>query len=124
MNLELGQSLALAGLTAASETHGQAGLPGLSQIPILGFLFGSNSEQSSKTENVVFIVPSVIDTVSMQQRSLIDEALADYENTPRLEEARTLPSGRNKPSRSVVHATANQKEQQCVLSASSASDRC
>jgi len=99
VNLELGQSLALAGLTSANETHGQAGLPGLSQIPILGLLFGSNSEQSSQTENVVFIVPSVIDTVSMQQRSLIDEALVAYEKYDGdLEEApQLMPSGRNIP---------------------------
>lgn len=78
VNLELGQSLVLAGLTSASETHGQTGLPGLSQIPILGLLFGTNNAQSSQTENVVFIVPTVIDTVSMQQRALIDEALDAY----------------------------------------------
>jgi pilus assembly protein CpaC len=80
VNLELGQSLALAGLTSASEAHGQSGLAGLSQIPILGILFGSNSEQSSQTENVVFIVPSVIDTVGAHQKALIDEALAAYED--------------------------------------------
>lgn len=91
VNLELGQSLALAGLTSANEAHSQSGLPGLSQIPILGLLFGSNSEQSQQTENVVFIVPSVIDTVSMQQKSLIDEALAAYETySGDLEDAPTL----------------------------------
>jgi len=99
VNLELGQSLALAGLTSASETHSTSGLPGLSQIPVIGLLFGSNGAQTSQTENVVFIVPSVIDTVSMQQRTLIDEALSAYENYEgELEDApQLMPKGRNVP---------------------------
>jgi pilus assembly protein CpaC len=79
VNLELGQSLALAGLTAASESSDHTGLPGLSQIPIIGLLFGTHGSRTAHTENVVFIVPTVIDTVSMQKRALIDEAVAAYE---------------------------------------------
>lgn len=79
VNLELGQSLVLAGLTAASQVQSQSGLAGLSQIPILGILFGSNASQISKTENLLFIIPSVIDTVSDYKRSLIREALDQYD---------------------------------------------
>ncbi|MDD9968209.1 MAG: hypothetical protein OXR73_18365 [Myxococcales bacterium] len=79
VNLELGQSIVLAGLSATSETAGQAGLPGLSQIPVLGVLFGSHARTTTETENVVFIVPTVMDTVSTDARRHIQEALQAYE---------------------------------------------
>lgn len=78
VNLELGQALVLAGLSAESEAKTRAGLPGLSQIPIIGALFGSHGSQVSELENVVFIVPSVMDTVSGTDRRNIDEALQSY----------------------------------------------
>jgi pilus assembly protein CpaC len=80
VNLELGQSVMLAGLTSANESIGRSGLPGLNQIPILGGLFGRHTEQSSETQNVIFIVPTVMDVVSMQQRAMIDEALQAYDD--------------------------------------------
>ncbi|HKO89790.1 MAG TPA: hypothetical protein VJU61_01485 [Polyangiaceae bacterium] len=79
VNLELGQSLMLAGLVAHSQLRSHSGLPFLSQIPILGFLFGSHSEVSTDTEDVVFIIPSVLDAVSLDSRSRIREALEAYD---------------------------------------------
>jgi type II secretory pathway component GspD/PulD (secretin) len=80
VNLEMGQSVILAGLTAANENTTKTGLPGLSQIPILGALFGTHAEQASDSQNVIFIVPSVMDIVSMQQRAMINEALQEYDD--------------------------------------------
>jgi Flp pilus assembly secretin CpaC len=80
VNLELGQSIMLAGLTAANEVVGRSGLPGLSEIPILGALFGRHAETSSESQSVIFIVPTVMDVVSMQQRAMIDEALQSYDD--------------------------------------------
>lgn len=79
VNLELGQSLVLAGLTARRETHSHAGLPLLSQIPILGAFFGTHSDRRQEAENVVFIVPTVVDAVSVQARQRIREALEVYD---------------------------------------------
>jgi pilus assembly protein CpaC len=78
VNLELGQSLMLAGLVSASQSRTHAGLPVLSQIPILGALFGTHSEVAQDTEDVVFIVPSVLDAVAYESRSRISEALDAY----------------------------------------------
>jgi pilus assembly protein CpaC len=78
VNLELGQSLILAGLTAKSERSSKSGLPGLSQIPILGLLFGTHGHQEEESENVVLIVPSVVDSVSMQDRGRLSDALRHY----------------------------------------------
>jgi pilus assembly protein CpaC len=79
VNLELGQSLVLAGLSSESVTKGRAGLAGLSQIPILGALFGTHTASGGGTQMAIFIVPSVMDTVNLQQRALITEALQTFE---------------------------------------------
>lgn len=78
VNLELGQSLILAGLTARSERRSKTGLPVLSQIPILGVFFGSHARAESESENIVIIVPSVVDAVSMQDRERVNAALKSY----------------------------------------------
>lgn len=78
VNLELGQSLVLAGLSASSEAHNQAGLPFLSQIPILGALFGSNVTARQDTENIVLIVPSVVDATSQASRERVRQALEAF----------------------------------------------
>jgi pilus assembly protein CpaC len=79
VNLQIGQSLILAGLTAKSERSSRRGLPFLSQIPLLGIFFGSDGKAREETENVVLIVPSVVDSVSMQARQHLSDALERYD---------------------------------------------
>ena len=78
VNLELGQSLILGGLTSRSERASKSGIPILSQIPLLGVLFGTHSNVEDQSENIVVIVPSVVDAVSMQNRDRVKEALRHY----------------------------------------------
>ena len=78
VNLELGQSIILAGLTAKSERRSKSGLPLLSQIPVLGALFGSHSQTEDESENIVLIVPSVVDAISMQNKERVQAALESY----------------------------------------------
>lgn len=75
VNLELGQSLVLAGLTAQSESSSNTGLPWLSQIPIVGRLFGTVESRSERSENLIFIVPSVVDAVPRDAHERVREAL-------------------------------------------------
>lgn len=79
VNLELGQSLVLAGLIARNQSRAHQGLPGLSEIPIFGPLFGSHAEQSRASESLVFIVPSVVDAVDAEARQLVQDALRQYQ---------------------------------------------
>lgn len=80
VNLELGQSIILAGLSAKGERRSTSGLPGLSQIPLLGILFGSHAQSEEESESVIVIVPSVVDAVSMLNRERIRESLRHYMN--------------------------------------------
>ncbi len=80
VNLELGQSIMLGGLTSRSTQQSQTGLPGLSQIPIVGVLFGTNQRHEEGQENFVFVVPTVTQAVGRAQQDRIREALRVYES--------------------------------------------
>jgi len=76
--LKLGQSVVLSGIRTASEEHNTRGLPWLSEIPVLGLLFGSQRVRMHEVEGALFIVPSVLDTASARASDLIDKALTEY----------------------------------------------
>jgi pilus assembly protein CpaC len=80
VNLELGQSLVLGGAIARSEARSRAGLPGLSQIPILGALFGSHGRRFEESESLLFLIPTVVEAVPLTQRNRIQEAIRFYED--------------------------------------------
>ncbi|WP_157070381.1 pilus assembly protein N-terminal domain-containing protein [Sandaracinus amylolyticus] len=79
VNLELGQSIVLGGLVSRTSRESQGGLPGLSQIPIVGVLFGTNQRADENVENLLFIVPTVVQAVPRAQSDRIAEALRIYE---------------------------------------------
>lgn len=57
-----GESVAIAGLIRESDTSGRNGVPFLSDIPILGFLFGRTTRSAQRTELLIMITPHVIKT--------------------------------------------------------------
>jgi len=79
VNLDLGKSLVLAGLDSQAEGRSRRGLPGLSAIPILGGLFGTHARREEQTKNLLFIVPSVVQSVPLRERNLVDEMLRIYQ---------------------------------------------
>lgn len=79
VNVGMNQAIVLAGLYAKSTSKNKAGLPFLSQLPVIGTLFGSHGKRSERVQNVVFIVPSIVDVVDMDARAQIDDALRAYE---------------------------------------------
>jgi general secretion pathway protein D len=62
LRLKDGETQILAGLIQDSDTRNSAGIPGLSQIPIVGRLFGSNNTDREKSEIVLSITPHIIRT--------------------------------------------------------------
>lgn len=60
MTLQSGTTLLLGGLISSTDSAGNAGLPVLKDIPVLGGLFGTQSTKNSKTELLVLITPYVI----------------------------------------------------------------
>lgn len=78
-NLQPGQAMMMSGIVSRSELETQGGLPGLSQIPIIGVLFGTNARRGEATQNVLFIVPTIVQAVPRQQRNYIREALETFQ---------------------------------------------
>ncbi|MCP4446830.1 MAG: type II and III secretion system protein [Myxococcales bacterium] len=79
VNVEMNQAIVLAGLYAKSESKNRSGLPFLSQLPVIGALFGSHGARHEELQNVIFIVPTVVDVVGMDARGQIRDALKAYE---------------------------------------------
>jgi general secretion pathway protein D len=63
IRLHDGETQVLAGLIRDDETRSIAGLPGLLNLPLLGRLFGTRTDEVSKKELVLFITPRVIRNV-------------------------------------------------------------
>jgi pilus assembly protein CpaC len=80
VNVEMGQTVVLAGINARAEGRTKDGIPFLSQIPVVGGLFGSHGARHDNTQNILFIVPSVVDLVGDPARKRIREALEIYDD--------------------------------------------
>lgn len=80
VTLKLGQSLVLSGIRTQSLTHSVTGLPGLSEIPLLGILFGSHSQSNLESEGAIFLVPSVVQTIPSAAADLVEVALGKFKN--------------------------------------------
>ncbi|MCG8000910.1 MAG: type II secretion system secretin GspD [Candidatus Thiodiazotropha lotti] len=55
-----GEVLVLGGLITDRDNEGTSGLPFLSKLPLIGWLFGQESSFSKRTELVVVLVPTVV----------------------------------------------------------------
>ena len=60
LTLKDGGSLLLGGLISGSRSAGQAGVPGLGSLPVLGRLFRADTIQEDRTELLIMVTPYVI----------------------------------------------------------------
>lgn len=79
VTLKLGQALVLSGLKTDTKRNDIQGLPLLSQIPVLGVLFGSHAKNAQEVEAAIFIVPSVVDSVPKSSLDVIRNAMSTYD---------------------------------------------
>ncbi|HET6434095.1 MAG TPA: type II secretion system secretin GspD [Xanthomonadaceae bacterium] len=70
--VQSGDTVMLAGLISDGTTRGGSGVPGLSRIPILGALFGTQSSSEKREETIILITPTVIRD-PQEARDLTDE---------------------------------------------------
>jgi len=75
--VQSGETVVLAGLIEETKSATRSGVPGLVSIPILGRLFGSNVNRTSRNEILVLITPTVIDN-SDAARKLTTEYQARF----------------------------------------------
>jgi general secretion pathway protein D len=55
-----GETIALGGLIRDRQSQGKRGVPGLSDIPVVGALFGTKTNMSDRTELLILITPHVV----------------------------------------------------------------
>jgi general secretion pathway protein D len=55
-----GEASLLGGLTSDSNTQGIAGIPGLANMPGLGYLFGTRSKDREKDDIIVALIPRIV----------------------------------------------------------------
>ena len=67
-----GETVMLAGLIRDSVARGSSGFPGLSRIPVIGGLFGTQSSETRREETVVLLTPTIVRN-PMEARNLTDE---------------------------------------------------
>lgn len=70
--IKSGETVMLAGLILDSQSTGSRGLPGLSRIPVIGGLFGTQTQNSLRSEVVILVTPRVIRDPA-EARKLTDE---------------------------------------------------
>jgi general secretion pathway protein D len=80
-----GQAVVLGGLILETTTEGKSGIPILMDIPFLGALFSTNSEDVFRTELIITVSPTIIENqmavqqVTEELRSKMKRA-TEYEN--------------------------------------------
>jgi general secretion pathway protein D len=85
--VQSGQTVFLGGLISDSDSQGRSGVPYLSRIPFIGPLFGSRNRQTSRSETLVMITPTVVQSAVDLQR--VSEELEDeFSSVPPLDVAR------------------------------------
>jgi pilus assembly protein CpaC len=77
LELPSGGSMALAGLLQDQTKQAINGLPGLTELPILGALFRSRDYVNGQTELVILITPYIVRAVAQKDLSRPDDGFAD-----------------------------------------------
>lgn len=79
VQLREGESFALSGFLRRDNGRQISGLPGLSQIPGIGVLFGSRGWQKGDTDGIIVLTPVLLDADRRQMRKQIRETLDIYD---------------------------------------------
>ena len=90
LELGNGQTFAIAGLLNNSMTQTLAKVPGIGDIPILGYLFRSKAARKDQTELVVMITPQILEQGSFGVTNQLPRLQEPY--MPRLQENESLPT--------------------------------
>ncbi|NLR75748.1 secretin N-terminal domain-containing protein [Leeia aquatica] len=64
LTLQDGETQVLAGLISDQDRNSVTGLPGLGRLPLLGRLFSSHKDESSRTEIVMLITPHILRNIN------------------------------------------------------------
>jgi general secretion pathway protein D len=95
IRLKDGESSLIGGILDDSQTRSLAGIPGLANIPILGYLFGQRTQDHAQDETVFAITPHVIrgTTLSELNQRAIDIGTANSIELRHMSRPAVAPAG-------------------------------
>ncbi|KDD95402.1 type II and III secretion system protein [Bordetella bronchiseptica SBL-F6116] len=87
-NVHSGQTLVLGGFLSRERSHEEKGLPWLSELPLIGALFGARRAALRETELAIFVTPTIVSPSDsfLQRRALLGQMQLDqaFPEAPRL----------------------------------------
>ena len=87
-NVRSGQTLVLGGFLSRERTRDSDGVPGLSEIPVVGSLFGVKRDHYRETELAIFVTPVVVNAEHPGMTQRVDNAAVilerEFGSAPRL----------------------------------------
>lgn len=82
VQLRLGETLVLSGLVSTENAYSNEGLPFLRKVPVIGRLFGTDSDTDKRTELVIFITPRLLtdapDSINAKELKRSDDLIERY----------------------------------------------
>jgi general secretion pathway protein D len=81
--VQSGQTVFLGGLISEQDSRGRTGVPYLSRLPIIGPLFGSKIKTTLRSETLVMITPTVVES-AVDLREISQEMEAEFTRIPPL----------------------------------------
>jgi len=80
-----GQTVLLGGLISDNDNRSRSGVPGLSDVSVIGGLFGNTNNKRQRTEIIIFIRPQLV-------RNSVDQRAVTEEFREKLQSMRSRPS--------------------------------
>ena len=81
--VQSGQTVFIGGLISEQASTGRSGVPFLSRVPFIGALFGARSKANVRSETLVMITPTVVETSADLQR-VSEEMEKEFSRVPPL----------------------------------------
>jgi general secretion pathway protein D len=81
--VQSGQTVFLGGLISEQDARGRSGVPFLSRVPLVGSLFGSRTKSTSRTETLVMITPTVVES-SVDLKAISEDMEQEFSKVPPL----------------------------------------
>jgi general secretion pathway protein D len=84
--VQSGQTIFLGGLISEQTSKGRTGVPYLNRIPGIGRLFGSTTSQTIRSETIVMITPTVIQSTA-DLKAVSDDIRTEFRKVPPIQHA-------------------------------------
>ena len=84
--VQSGQTIFLGGLISEQSSQGRTGVPYLNRIPGIGWMFGSRTDSTFRSETIVMITPTVIENTE-DLKTVSDDIRKEFMKVPPMEHA-------------------------------------